>query len=84
MKFAPRTPVRCTIAGGLPIYGRALRDDCPAGLVHIRLTADHARGAKGECMYVLAKHVRPHWRGLHASGVRHRGPSRLRLAALSW
>lgn len=84
MRIAPRTPVRCTVARGLAIYGRVLRGDCPAGLVHIRLTADHPRGAKGEHIYVLAKHARPHWRGLHASGMRHRGPSRLRLVALSW
>lgn len=82
--FAPRTPVRCTVSGGLPIYGRALRSDCPPGLVRIRLTADHPRGAKGERIYVLAKNTRPHWRGQHASGVRHRGPSRLRLAVLAW
>lgn len=82
--LARRTPVRCTVARGLPLYGRVLRDDCPPGLLRIRLTADHARGAKGDRVYVLAKNTRPHWRGLHASGVRHRGPSRLRLAALSW
>lgn len=84
MRFAKKTPVRCTVAEGLPLYGRVLRGDCPAGLVHIRLTADHPRGRKGECLYALAKNTRPHWRGLHAAGVRHRGPSRLRLAALSW
>jgi hypothetical protein len=67
MRIAPRTPVRCTVSGGLPIYGRALRDDCPAGLVRIRLTADHSRGRKGECVYVLAKNARPHWRGASRS-----------------
>lgn len=84
MRIAPRTPVRCTVSGGLPIYGRALRDDCPPSLVRIRLTADHPRGRKGERIYVLAKNARPHWRGRHAVGVRHRGPSRLRLVSLSW
>lgn len=71
-------PVRCTVAEGLAIYGRALRADCPPGLVYLRLTADHARARKGERLYVLAKYARLYRPGLHASGVRRWGPLRLR------
>lgn len=66
--------VLCTPRRGLPLYGRALRDDCPPGLLRIRLTADSERGRKGDALYVLRKRVRLHRRGRHASGVRRWGP----------
>lgn len=66
--------VLCTPQGALPMYGRALAGDCPPGLLLIRLTADHARGRKGEALYVLAPAVRLRRKGRHASGVRRWGP----------
>lgn len=78
MTFPVKAPVLCTTAGGLPMYGRALRADCPPGLVYLRLMADHPRGRKGSCLYVLAKNTRLYRRALHASGVRVFGPRWLR------
>lgn len=78
-------PVRAC-GGGLPLYGRLRR--APAGtargLVYVRLTADHSRGRKGECVYALAKHAAPYRRGRHASGVRLLGPRRRRTARPAW
>lgn len=76
----PGTPVRCVAGGGLPLYGRLKR--APKGavsaLVYVRLTADHRRGRKGQCVYALARTVAPYRRGRHASGVRTWGPAWLR------
>lgn len=66
--------VLCTPQAGLPLYGRALRGDCPPGLLRIRLTADSERGRKGHVLYVLSKDARLRRKGRHASGVRHWGP----------
>jgi hypothetical protein len=76
--------VLCTPRRGLPLYGRALRDDCPPGLLRIRLTADSARGRKGERTYVLARHVRLRRSGRHASGVRRWGPDWLFRSRRGW
>jgi hypothetical protein len=76
--------VLCIPRRGLPLYGRALRDNCPPGLLRIRLTADGRRGRKGDRMYVLSKHVRLRREGLHASGVRRWGPRWLRRDAWRW
>lgn len=71
---APRTPVRLVASGTLPMYGRVLRGACPPGLLCVRLTADHARGRKGERLYVRRRSVRltpvrRHARGLHRRPV---------------
>lgn len=71
-------PVLCSIAGGLPLYGRAVPGDYARGLVRVRLMADHARASRGQTLYVLAKNVRQYRPGLHASGVRTWGPAWLR------
>lgn len=70
--------VLCVPRRGLPLYGRAVRGDCPPGLLRVRLTADGPRGRKGERTYVLAKTARTRRRGRHASGVRRWGPDWLR------
>lgn len=72
-------PVLCTVAGTLPVYGRALPGAYAAGLLRVRLTADHGRAPKGAVLYVLAKNVRQYRRGRHASGVRTWGPAWLRM-----
>lgn len=66
--------VLCTPRGSLPMYGRLLPEPCAAGVVRIRLTADHPRARKGERLYVLAKNTALYRRGRHASGVRIWGP----------
>lgn len=71
---APRTPVRLVASGTLPMYGRVLRGACPPGLLCVRLTADHARGRKGERLYVRRRSVRLTPVRRHARGL-HRRPS---------
>lgn len=71
---APGQPVRMVAPRTLPMYGRVLRGDCPPGLLRVRLTADHARGRKGACLYVRIRSVRltpvrRHARGLHRRPV---------------
>lgn len=79
--LVPGAPVRCQTAGSLPLYGRLRRtpQGCSPSLVYVRLMADHPRGRKGTCVYVLAHGVRTYRRGLHASGMHRWGPSWLRL-----
>jgi hypothetical protein len=72
-------PVRCAVAGGAAVYGRVLPEACASGVLPIRLTADCARGRKGERTYVLAKNAALYQRGLHASGVRGWGPRWLQI-----
>lgn len=80
------TPVRCTVVGGLPLYGRLRRAPQPCGpsLIYVRLTVDHDRGRRGASTYVLARNARPYRRGLHASGVRNWGPAWLRPWWAHW
>lgn len=81
--IAAGTAVLCVPRGGLPLYGRVMRGDCPPGLLRIRLTADSERGRKGHALYVLRKHVRLRREGAHASGVRRWGPRWFGLGSLS-
>lgn len=74
MIAAPGCPVRMVAPGCLPLYGRVRAADCPPGLVYLRLTADHPRGRKGECIYVRTRSVCPTPIRRHARGV-HRRPT---------
>lgn len=70
-------PVLCSAAGGPPLYGRLRKAPrgSAAGLLYVRLTADHGRARKGQSVYVRASGVRAYRPGRHASGVRTWGPA---------